>query len=138
MSSSGSGRVASCDPDAGDEVLAQAASAAESVPHFVVSGVTLESPILHPPQIFAVGLNYADHVAESGMETPKFPMIFNTQYTSARGPFASSHRPAYSTALDYEGELVVVIGKSCHRVPRDRAHEVVAGWTVCNDVWVRD
>ena len=122
----------------GDEILAQAAAAAESAPHFAVAGVTLESPILRPPKILAVGLNYADHVAESGMETPKFPMIFNKQSTSARGPFASIHRPSYSTALDYEGELAVVIGKACRHVPRDRAHEVVAGYTVCNDVSVRD
>jgi 2-keto-4-pentenoate hydratase/2-oxohepta-3-ene-1,7-dioic acid hydratase in catechol pathway len=123
---------------AGDEVLAQAASAAESAPQFALADVKLESPILRPPKILAVGLNYADHVAESGMKTPEIPMIFNKQATSAHAPFEPFHRPNYSTALDYEGELAVVIGKNCRHVPRERAHEVIAGYTVCNDVSVRD
>jgi len=123
---------------AGGEGLAQAASAAESAPRFALSDIKLESPILRPPKILAVGLNYADHVAEAGMKTPEFPMIFNKQATSAHAPYEPFHRPRYSTALDYEGELAIVIGKNCRHVPRDRAHEVIAGYTVCNDVSVRD
>jgi 2-keto-4-pentenoate hydratase/2-oxohepta-3-ene-1,7-dioic acid hydratase in catechol pathway len=123
---------------AGDEVLAQAASAAESAPRLPLSDVKLESPVLRPPKILAVGLNYADHVEESGMKTPENPMIFNKQSTSAHPPFEPFHRPCYSTALDYEGELAIVIGKKCRHVPRDRAQEVIAGYTVCNDVSVRD
>ena len=124
--------------DGGGEVLAQAASAAESAPKIAISDVRLESPILRPPKILAVGLNYADHVAESGMEAPKHPMIFNKQATSAHPPFEPFHLPNYSHCLDYEGELAIVIGKRCRHVPRDRAHEVIAGYTVCNDVSVRD
>lgn len=123
---------------AGDEVLAQAASAAESAPRLPLSDVKLESPVLRPPKILAVGLNYADHVEESGMKTPENPMIFNKQSTSAHPPFEPFHRPSYSTALDYEGELAIVIGKNCRHVPRDRAQEVIAGYSVCNDVSVRD
>jgi len=123
---------------AGGEGLAQAASAAESAPRFALSVIKLESPILRPPKILAVGLNYADHVAEAGMKTPEFPMIFNKQATSAHAPYEPFHRPRYSTALDYEGELAIVIGKNCRHGPRDRAHEVIAGYTVCNDVSVRD
>jgi 2-keto-4-pentenoate hydratase/2-oxohepta-3-ene-1,7-dioic acid hydratase in catechol pathway len=123
---------------AGAEVLAQAASEAASAPKLALSEVKLESPILRPPKILAVGLNYADHVAEAGMKTPEYPMIFNKQSTSAHAPFEPFHRPRYSTALDYEGELAIVIGKNCRHVPRDRAHEVIAGYTVCNDVSVRD
>jgi 2-keto-4-pentenoate hydratase/2-oxohepta-3-ene-1,7-dioic acid hydratase in catechol pathway len=122
----------------GERVLVEAASAADSAPRFPLAGVTLESPILRPPKILAVGLNYADHVAEAGMKTPEFPMIFNKQSTSAHPPYAPFHLPNYSTALDYEGELAFVIGKNCRHVPRDRAHEVIAGYTVCNDVSVRD
>jgi 2-keto-4-pentenoate hydratase/2-oxohepta-3-ene-1,7-dioic acid hydratase in catechol pathway len=122
----------------GEEMLARAAQAAESAPRLALADVVLESPILRPPKILAVGLNYADHVAESGMETPKFPVIFNKQSTSAHPPYAPFHRPKYSTALDYEAELAIVIGKPCRHVPRDRAHEVIAGYTVCNDVSVRD
>ncbi|MGE4651553.1 MAG: fumarylacetoacetate hydrolase family protein, partial [Myxococcota bacterium] len=86
----------------------------------------------------AVGLNYADHVAETGAQTPKHPMIFNKQSTAAHPPYEPFHLPRVSPALDYEGELAVVIGKRCRHVPRERAPEVIAGYTICNDVSVRD
>ncbi len=103
-----------------------------------LADVHLESPILRPPKILAVGLNYADHVAEAGLETPKHPVIFNKQSLSAHPPFDPFHMPRASSALDYEGELGIVIGKRCRHVPRDRATEVIAGYTVVNDVSVRD
>ena len=103
-----------------------------------LTDTALAAPILRPPKILAVGLNYADHVAETGMEKPKFPMIFNKQATSVTGPFDAFHLPRASECLDYEGELAVVIGRRCRHVPRDRAHEVIAGYTVANDVSVRD
>jgi 2-keto-4-pentenoate hydratase/2-oxohepta-3-ene-1,7-dioic acid hydratase in catechol pathway len=86
----------------------------------------------------AVGLNYADHIAETGMDTPKFPMIFNKQSTSAHPPRDPFHLPRVSDKLDYEGELGVVIGKPCRHVPKERAREVIAGYTIINDVTVRD
>jgi 2-keto-4-pentenoate hydratase/2-oxohepta-3-ene-1,7-dioic acid hydratase in catechol pathway len=100
--------------------------------------VKLESPILRPPKFLAVGLNYADHVAESGMERPKFPTLFNKQSTCVTGPYDPIHLPRVSSALDYEGELAFVIGKRCRHVPRSRAHEVIAGFCVHDDVSVRD
>jgi 2-keto-4-pentenoate hydratase/2-oxohepta-3-ene-1,7-dioic acid hydratase in catechol pathway len=103
-----------------------------------LADVHLESPILRPPKILAVGLNYADHVAEANLDTPKFPMIFNKQSTSAHPPYDPFHLPRASKLLDYEGELGVVIGKTCRHVPKDRAMEVIAGFTVVNDVSVRD
>jgi len=103
-----------------------------------LNAVHLESPVLRPPKILAVGLNYRDHVEESGMDVPKIPVIFNKQSTSAHPPFEPFHMPRASSALDYEGELGVVIGKTCRHVPRDRAVEVIAGYTVVNDVSVRD
>ncbi|MDH3686878.1 MAG: fumarylacetoacetate hydrolase family protein [Myxococcales bacterium] len=125
--------------EAGDSALEGARSAlAASGNRLALADVTLESPVLRPPKILAVGLNYADHVAEAGLETPKFPMIFNKQSTSAHPPYAPFHLPRASSALDYEGELGVVIGKRCRHVPRDRATEVIAGYTVVNDVSVRD
>jgi 2-keto-4-pentenoate hydratase/2-oxohepta-3-ene-1,7-dioic acid hydratase in catechol pathway len=114
------------------------ATLAATDPRLSLADVHLESPILRPPKILAVGLNYADHVAESGLDTPKHPMIFNKQSTSAHPPYDPFHLPRASAALDYEGELAVVIGKRCRHVPRERAHEVVAGYTICNDVSVRD
>jgi 2-keto-4-pentenoate hydratase/2-oxohepta-3-ene-1,7-dioic acid hydratase in catechol pathway len=122
----------------GDDALRRAEAAAKTAPRLALADVVLEAPIARPPKILAVGLNYADHVAEAGMQTPAHPMIFNKQSLSSHGPFAPFHAPSYSKALDYEGELAFVIGKSCRHVPRDRAHEVIAGYTVCNDVSVRD
>lgn len=107
-------------------------------PRLALEEVHLESPIARPPKILAVGLNYADHVAETGMETPKFPMIFNKQSTAIVGPTDAIHVPRVSDKVDYEGELAVVIGRRCRHVPKERAHEVIAGYTVTNDVSVRD
>lgn len=119
------------------EAGVEAAARADG-PRLALAEVRLESPILRPPKILAVGLNYADHVAETGMDRPKFPMIFNKQSTAASGPYAPFHRPKVSEALDYEGELAVVVGRRCRHVPRDRALDVVAGYCIANDVSVRD
>jgi 2-keto-4-pentenoate hydratase/2-oxohepta-3-ene-1,7-dioic acid hydratase in catechol pathway len=112
--------------------------AAASSARLPLAEVKLEAPILRPPKFLAVGLNYADHVAESGQERPKFPTIFNKQSTCVVGPGDEVHMPRVSTALDYEGELAFVIGKRCRHVPRRRAAEVIAGYCVANDVTVRD
>lgn len=125
--------------EAGEPALSQARAALDAGTHRVaLSDVHLESPVLRPPKILAVGLNYADHIAESGMDTPKFPMIFNKQSTSAHPPYDGFHMPRASTALDYEGELAIVIGKRCRHVPAAEASKVIAGYTICNDVTVRD
>jgi 2-keto-4-pentenoate hydratase/2-oxohepta-3-ene-1,7-dioic acid hydratase in catechol pathway len=100
--------------------------------------VKIEAPILHPPEFLAIGLNYADHIEESKMERPKFPLFFNKQSSCVTGPTDPIHLPRVSKALDYEGELGFVIGRECRHVPRDRAHEVIAGYLVVNDVSVRD
>ncbi len=100
--------------------------------------VKLGAPIPRPPKFFGVGLNYADHIDETGMERPEYPTIFNKQSTCVIGPGAAIHRPRVSDKLDYEGEFGVVIGKHCRHVPKDSAGKVIAGYTICNDVSVRD
>jgi 2-keto-4-pentenoate hydratase/2-oxohepta-3-ene-1,7-dioic acid hydratase in catechol pathway len=100
--------------------------------------VRLDAPVPRPGKFLAIGLNYADHVAESGMERPPVPVFFNKQTTCVVGPSADVHLPRVSPLLDYEGELAFVIGRRCRHVPRDRAAEVIAGYTVVNDVSVRD
>lgn len=122
--------------EAGDAALEAARSATGCT--LQLASVHLEAPVLRPPKILAVGLNYADHIAETGMDTPEFPMIFNKQSTSAHPPGEPFHLPRVSTKLDYEGELGFVIGKRCRHVPREQASEVIAGYTVVNDVTVRD
>ena len=125
--------------EAGDAALAGARAALAAPGHRLpLADVHLESPILRPPKILAVGLNYRDHVEETGMDLPKFPVIFNKQSTSAHPPFDAFHMPRASTALDYEGELAIVIGKRCRHVPAADAARVIAGYTICNDVTVRD
>jgi 2-keto-4-pentenoate hydratase/2-oxohepta-3-ene-1,7-dioic acid hydratase in catechol pathway len=112
--------------------------AAGSTARVPLAEVKLESPILRPPKYLAIGLNYADHVAESGLESPKFPTLFNKQSTCVVGPQDEIHLPRVSNALGDEGELSFVIGKRCRHVPRRRAPEVIAGYLVANDVSVRD
>jgi 2-keto-4-pentenoate hydratase/2-oxohepta-3-ene-1,7-dioic acid hydratase in catechol pathway len=105
---------------------------------FPLGEVKLEAPIARPPEFLAIGLNYADHIAETGRQKPEFPIFFNKQATCVTGPYDPIHRPRASTALDYEGELGIVIGKRCRHVPRARAHEVIAGYLIVDDVSVRD
>lgn len=100
--------------------------------------VLLHQPVLRPGKILAIGLNYADHIAETGGDAPKVQLWFNKQSTASNGPFDKVAHPVASDMLDYEGELAVVIGKRCRHVPAERALEVVAGFTVINDVSVRD
>ena len=100
--------------------------------------VLLHQPVLRPGKILAIGLNYADHIAETGGDAPKVQLWFNKQSTASNGPFDKVAHPIASNMLDYEGELAVVIGKRCRHVPAERALEVVAGFTVINDVSVRD
>ena len=95
------------------------------------------APVL-PRKFLAIGLNYADHIAESGMQAPEFPVFFNKQVTCVIGPDDDVHMPRVSTLLDYEGELAIVIGTRCRHVPEDRAHDVIAGYAITNDVSVRD
>lgn len=101
--------------------------------------VRLEAPIEMPPVFFAIGLNYAAHVVESGMDKPDAPVVFNKQITCVTGPFDSVDIPTVAPDwVDYEGELGVVIGTRCRNVSVDDAPSVVAGYVIVNDVSVRD
>jgi len=100
--------------------------------------VRLKSPILRPPKIINIGLNYAKHAAEAGIEIPEVPLVFNKQSLCVTGPYDPVYKPPESEQLDYEGELAFVIGKRCRRVPKNQAQKVIAGYTIMNDVSVRD
>jgi 2-keto-4-pentenoate hydratase/2-oxohepta-3-ene-1,7-dioic acid hydratase in catechol pathway len=124
---------------AGPDALRRAASAASNAKsRLAQDSVSLRAPILRPPKFLAIGLNYADHIAEAGIEAPKHPTVFNKQSTCVTGPSDPVWMPRISHVLDYEGELGFVIGRRCRHVPRDRAHEVIAGYLVVNDVTIRD
>jgi len=100
--------------------------------------VHLGPPVPKPGKFLAIGLNYADHVAESGLAKPAHPLFFNKQTTCVTGPFDPILMPRDSEQVDYEGEMGFVIGKRCRRVAREQAHEVIAGYCVINDVSIRD
>ncbi len=119
--------------------LADVARTASSAQRIALSAVQLEAPIAQPPTFLAIGLNYADHVAESGMDKPKAPVVFNKQITCVVGPGAGIEVPTVAPKwVDYEGELGVVIGTRCRNVSVDDAPSVVAGYLIVNDVSVRD
>jgi 2-keto-4-pentenoate hydratase/2-oxohepta-3-ene-1,7-dioic acid hydratase in catechol pathway len=124
---------------AGPSALAAAREVAASARNLrPLAQVTLLAPLPRPGKVLAIGLNYADHIAESGLARPEHPTVFNKQSTCVTGPGAPVHLPRVSKALDYEGELAFVIGRRCRHVPRERAHEVIAGYCIMNDVSVRD
>ncbi len=100
--------------------------------------IQLNAPVLRPPKFFAIGLNYADHIAETGMKTPEFPLFFNKQSTCVIGTGDPIHLPKVSDKLDYEGELGFVVGRRCRHVPVESARDVIAGYLIVNDVSVRD
>ena len=89
-------------------------------------------------KFIAIGLNYADHAAEAAMELPTEQLWFAKAATAINGPFDPIDLPKVSTALDYEAELVIVIGKRCRHVSRADAASVIFGYAVGNDVTVRD
>jgi 2-keto-4-pentenoate hydratase/2-oxohepta-3-ene-1,7-dioic acid hydratase in catechol pathway len=99
--------------------------------------VRLLAPV-RPRKYLAIGLNYKDHIAESGLQAPEVPFFFNKQVTCVVGPGAAIHMPKVSNLLDYEAELAIVIGKRCRHVSVEGAREVIAGYTIANDVSVRD
>jgi 2-keto-4-pentenoate hydratase/2-oxohepta-3-ene-1,7-dioic acid hydratase in catechol pathway len=99
--------------------------------------VTLAAPV-RPRKFFAIGLNYADHVAESGLERPEKMTVFAKAITCVVGPTDDVSRPVVSDMLDYEGELGFVIGRRCRHVSAADAPKVIAGYVVVNDFSVRD
>jgi 2-keto-4-pentenoate hydratase/2-oxohepta-3-ene-1,7-dioic acid hydratase in catechol pathway len=104
---------------------------------FPLDDVRLLAPT-RPRKFLAIGLNYADHIAESGMQAPEFPIFFNKQATCVVGPDEDVHMPRVSSLLDYEGELAIVIGERCRHVTVEQGPEVIAGYTITNDLSVRD
>jgi 2-keto-4-pentenoate hydratase/2-oxohepta-3-ene-1,7-dioic acid hydratase in catechol pathway len=100
--------------------------------------VTLRAPIPRPGKIMAIGLNYADHAAETGMELPSDQLWFSKAVTSISDPFGVVELPKVSNNLDYEVELVMVIGKRCRHVSRAQAPEAIFGYCIGNDFSVRD
>ena len=107
-------------------------------PAIDLNAVRLLPPVPVPPKILAVGLNYNDHLEESGLKKPEYPEIFARFATSLIAHQEPIRRPRESTALDYEAELAVVIGKPGRRISKEQALDHVAGYSLFNDASLRD
>jgi acylpyruvate hydrolase len=107
-------------------------------PEIDLKAVRLLPPVPAPPKILCVGLNYDDHLQESGLKKPAYPEIFARFATSLIAHQEAIRRPRESVALDYEAELAVVIGKPGRRIPQEQALDHVAGYSLFNDATVRD
>lgn len=103
-----------------------------------LSEVTLLAPVGRPGKIWGIGLNYGDHIAESSAEAPKFQTWFAMAQTTVGGPYDPIERPRVSNALDYEAELVAIVGEGGRHIAQDRAASAIFGYCVGNDVSVRD
>jgi 2-keto-4-pentenoate hydratase/2-oxohepta-3-ene-1,7-dioic acid hydratase in catechol pathway len=99
--------------------------------------VRLLPPVL-PSKVVAIGRNYPEHAAELGNEVPGTPVTFFKPSTSVIGPGDPITYPSFSSDVHHEAELAVVIGRMCREVPRERARDVVLGYTCANDVTARD
>jgi ureidoglycolate lyase len=121
-------------PQAQGEVRRIAAAGAGALP---LDQVRLLAPIRRPGKIMAIGLNYADHVAETGMESPKQQIWFSKAVTSINGPYDPIEVPKVSPTLDYEAELVAVIGRGGRHISRGAALEAVFGYCCGNDATTR-
>jgi acylpyruvate hydrolase len=105
---------------------------------FTASEVTLKAPIPRPGKLILLGLNYRDHAEETGQKIPEVPTLFSKYNNSVVGPGAPILIPRATEQIDYEAEFAFVIGRRGREIPRDRALEYVAGYTIVNDVSARD
>ena len=118
------------------EVLAHASLDRSGV--IPAAEATFLPAVPRPEKVICVGLNYRAHVEESHRDLPAYPVLFTKFASSLTGPYEPIPCPPESDAVDYEGELAVVIGARCRRVAAERALGVVAGYTVANDITMRD
>lgn len=122
----------------GGDCLAEAGRSLEGAPELDRSSIRLLPPLPAPGKIVCVGLNYADHSAESGFEVPTYPTIFGRFASSLVGHDAPILRPRISEQLDFEGEFAAVIGRTARDVSKARALDHVAGYSLFNDASIRD
>ncbi len=126
--------------------LAAGAPALDALREFTETGsgrvaladVQILAPIPRPGKFLGIGLNYADHIEETGRDRPEYPTFFSKLSSCVIGPGEPILCPKVSDKVDYEGELAFVIGRRGRHIPLERAREYIAGFTICNDVTVRD
>jgi 2-keto-4-pentenoate hydratase/2-oxohepta-3-ene-1,7-dioic acid hydratase in catechol pathway len=114
-----------------DELCAWAANADWSAA-VDITDAELGPPVPNPRQVFAVALNYRPHAAEAGFVVPDAPLVFTKFPSCITGPVTTVHLPEGN--VDWEIEVVAVVGRGGHRIPRDRAWDAVAGLTCGQDL----
>jgi 2-keto-4-pentenoate hydratase/2-oxohepta-3-ene-1,7-dioic acid hydratase in catechol pathway len=124
--------------EAGGSALQDAAAVLADAPVVDMDSVTMLPPLSNPEKIVCVGLNYRDHTSESPYEQPDYPTIFGRFNSSLLPHGGTVIRPKVSEQLDYEGEMVAVIGKTASKVSEADALDYVIGYSIFNDVSVRD
>jgi 2-keto-4-pentenoate hydratase/2-oxohepta-3-ene-1,7-dioic acid hydratase in catechol pathway len=122
----------------GPPMLARAAGATERAPGIAPGNVKLLAPVPAPQKVICVGLNYADHARETGKELPTEPIIFSKFATAVAAHGDAIVLPRLSRQVDYEAELVAVIGRAGRHILRQEALEHVAGYCCGHDVSARD
>jgi acylpyruvate hydrolase len=122
----------------GPAALKNAAAVLASGNKIDLAAIEFLPPLRSPQKIICIGLNYADHSAETGFKTPEYPAVFVRFNSTLVGHLQPIVRPKLSEQLDYEGELVAVIGKPGRHIPKSAALEHVAGYSLFNDASVRD
>jgi len=105
---------------------------------FSSAEVTLKAPLPRPGKLILLGLNYRGHAEETGQKIPEVPTLFAKYRNSIIGPGETILIPRVTEQIDYEAEFAFVIGRRGHDIPRDRALDYVAGYTIVNDVSARD
>src|SRR5205085_8218268 len=120
--------------------LGEAKAAAGEKPDVALADATLHPPVHAPEKILCIGVNYANRNEEykDGSEQPKYPSMFFRTPGSFVGAGQPLVRPSVTKQFDYEGEIALVIGKEGRRIPRERAHEHIAGYTLCNEGTARE
>jgi 2-keto-4-pentenoate hydratase/2-oxohepta-3-ene-1,7-dioic acid hydratase in catechol pathway len=121
-----------------DGGVERARKALAAAPAIAAADVRIEAPMPRPGKVLAIGLNYRDHAEESGQPIPQKPVVFAKVSTCIVGPGHPVYMPRVSRALDYEAELCFVIGRKARYVKAEDAADYIAGYTIGNDVSVRD
>ena len=103
-----------------------------------VAELTFRAVVPHPAKVICIGLNYAAHIEETGNTKGEYPVLFPKWASTLTGPYADIPKPVESDAIDYETELAVIIGSAGRRLAPDDVFDHIAGYTVANDISMRD
>jgi 2,4-didehydro-3-deoxy-L-rhamnonate hydrolase len=126
------------DIDGSDETIARIAAADPATLPIVEGTPRLGPCVARPGKFLCIGLNYADHAAETGAELPKEPVIFTKATSALSGPNDPILRPRGSTKMDWEVELGIVIGRECRYVSEEEGLAAISGYFICHDLSERE